>query len=101
MKKINLNIKYPPSEPCSCEICRNYCLRPGWWSVEQAKQVIESGYLKRMMIEISPERDFGVLSPAFRGCEGGIALQKFSTNGCNFFIDGLCELHTTGLIPLE
>jgi len=101
MKRVDLYIKYPPSEPCSCEICRSYCVRPGWWTVEQAKKVINSGYSKRMMIEVSPEGDFGVLSPAFKGCEGGIALQKFSKNGCNFYTDGLCELHTTGLIPLE
>lgn len=102
MKKIDFNIKYPPSEPCSCEICRSYCLRPGWWTVEQAKQAINEGYADRMMIEVSPERDFGVLSPAFKGCESGIALQQFAKNGCNFFTDdGLCELHATGLIPLE
>ena len=101
MKKTDYNMKYPPSEPCNCEICKSYCLRPGWWTVEQAKQVINSKYSKRMMIEVSPERDFGVLSPAFKGCEGGIALQIFSQNGCNFFVDGLCELHATGLMPLE
>jgi len=101
MKKRDLFIKYPPSEPCSCEICRSYCLRPGWWTVEQAKEVINSGYSNRMMVEVSPERDFGVLSPAFKGCERGIALQKFSKNGCNFYKDGLCELHPIGLLPLE
>jgi len=76
-------------------------MRPGWWTVEQAKQVINLGYSQRMMIEVSPERDFGVLSPAFKGCEGGIALQKFSKNDCNFYTDGLCELHAIGLLPLE
>ena len=102
MKKRDLFIKYPPSEPCSCEICRNYCARPGWWTVEQAKNVINSGYASRIMVEVSPERDFGVLSPAFKGCEGGVALQQFARNGCNFFTDGgLCELHSIGLIPLE
>ena len=54
-----------------------------------------------MMIEVSPERDFGVLSPAFRGCEGGIALQEFSKSGCNFYTNGLCALHSVGLLPLE
>jgi len=103
MKKKDLFILYPPSEPCSCGICKNYCVRPGWWTVGQAKEVIKSGYSDRMMIEVSPERDFGVLSPAFKGCEGAIALQEFSKNGCNFHnsTDGLCELHATGLLPLE
>jgi len=100
MKKTPLHIKYPPSEPCGCEVCRNYCARPGWWTVEQAKKAM-AGYADRMMVEVSPELDFGVLSPAFRGCEGGVALQNFAKNGCNFFRDGLCELHPTGLLPLE
>ena len=101
MKKKDLFLLYPPSEPCSCEICRNYCIRPGWWTVAQAKEAINAGYEKRMMTEVSPERDFGVLSPAFNGCEGGIALQQYAKNGCNFYKNGLCELHATGLLPLE
>ena len=100
-RKAPLPIKYPPSEPCGCEICKSYCIRPGWWTVAQAKDAINAGYEKRMMIEVSPERDFGVLAPAFKGCEGGIALQQYSKNGCNFHKDGLCELHATGLLPLE
>ena len=99
--KRSLSVKYPPSEPCSCEVCKNYCKRPGWWTVSQAKDAIAKGVGSRMMVEVSPEREFGVLSPAFKGCEGGIALQEFSANGCCFFTDGLCELHSVGLLPLE
>lgn len=54
-----------------------------------------------MMLEISPEMTFGVLSPAFKGCEGSYALQEYANNGCNFLKDGLCELHGTGYEPLE
>jgi hypothetical protein len=54
-----------------------------------------------MMLEISPERDFGVLAPAFRGNELKYALQIFSGNGCTFFQNGLCELFGTGFQPLE
>ena len=54
-----------------------------------------------MMLEISPERDFGVLSPAFKGNEGGYALQVFSKNGCTFLNDEHCELFGTGVQPLE
>jgi len=53
------------------------------------------------MLEIAPELTFGVLSPAFRGCEGGIALQQYAQNGCCFLSDSLCELHGTGFMPLE
>lgn len=54
-----------------------------------------------MMLEISPDINFGVLSPAFRGCEGNFALQEYANNGCNFLEKGLCELHGTGYEPLE
>ena len=44
---------------------------------------------------------FGVLSPAFKGNEINYAMQKYSGEGCTFLKDGLCELFTTGLQPLE
>lgn len=97
----SLKEKYPPSEPCSCEICRSYCRRPGWWTVEEARQAIGAGYGNRMMLEIAPDMTFGVLSPAFKGCERNYALQAYANNGCNFLKHGLCELHGTGFEPLE
>lgn len=54
-----------------------------------------------MMLEISPEMTFGVVSPAFGGCEGNFALHQYAKNGCNFYKNGLCELHGTGYEPLE
>ena len=97
----NLNEKYPPSEPCSCEICTAYCRRPGWWTLEEAGKAIEAGYGPRMMFEVSPDRRFGVLSPAFKGNEGNYAFQEYSKNGCTFLKNGLCELFGTGHQPLE
>lgn len=96
-----MNHMFPPSAPCSCDVCKSYCIRPGWWTVEEAENAIHSGYAWRMMVEISPEKTFGVLSPAFKGNEGNYALQLFAKNGCTFFIDGLCELFTTKNQPLE
>ena len=93
--------KYPPSDPCSCEICVGYCQRPGWWTVDQAAQAIEAGYAHRMMLELAPELTFAVLSPAFRGCEGAIATNEFAENGCNFLKADRCELYGTGHQPLE
>jgi hypothetical protein len=93
--------KYPPSPSCGCEVCRSFCARPGWWTVREAASAMAAGYANRMMLEVSPERDFGVLSPAFQGCEGDFAIQEFSDRGCNFLVGGLCELHGTGLQPLE
>lgn len=92
---------YPPSEPCSCEICRDYCIRPGWWTVEEATKAMNKGYARRMMLEISPELTFGVLAPAFKGCEQNFALQPYAKNGCTFLRNERCELFGTGIQPLE
>lgn len=100
-KPHSLYERYPPSEPCRCDVCKSYCRRPGWWTVTEAKQAIDAGYGLRMMLEMAPDFTYGVLSPAFRGCEANFALQEFAECGCNFLCDGLCELHHTGLQPLE
>ena len=92
---------FPPSEGCTCSICCEYCKRPGWWTVEQAELAISKGYAERMMMEISPQFDFAVLSPAFHGCEGFIATKEGYISGCNFLKNGLCELHDTDILPLE
>ncbi len=97
----NLARKYPPSQPCGCEICLRYCTRPGWWVVKEAASALNAGYAKRMMLEISPERTFGVLSPSFKGCEGSFAVQRYADQACTFLKDNLCELHGTGFQPLE
>ena len=98
---IDLAKRFPPSRPCTCEVCVAFCSRPGWWTVREAAAAIEAGYAYRMMLEISPEFTFGVLSPAFSGCEGKFAIQEFAKNGCNFLSNSRCELFRTGVQPLE
>jgi hypothetical protein len=98
---MNLYRKFPPSEPCSCDICTGYCQRPGWWTPYEAQKAIGAGYGNRMMLEVSPDKTFSVLSPAFRGNEVNFAFQTYSGNGCTFLHNGLCELFGTGLQPLE
>lgn len=93
--------KYPPSNPCACEICRSYCVRPGWWTPPQALLALEAGLGPRMMLEVAPEKTFAVLAPAFRQAEGGFALQEFSKNGCTFLNGTACELHGSAWQPLE
>ena len=100
-RKLTLSEKYPPSPPCSCEICRSYCKRPGWWTVEEAARAIEAGYGRRIMLEMAPGFKFGVLSPAFKGCEALFAFNEFASNGCTFLVDDKCELHGIGYQPLE
>ncbi len=99
--KKKLSEEFPPSRPCSCEVCLAYCRRPGWWTVEEADRAIDGGYADRMMLEMSPDFSFGVVSPAFRGCEGRFALEVFSSQGCTFLKNDRCELFGTGHQPLE
>lgn len=101
MTHTELVMKYPPSEGCSCNICCGFCRRPGWWSIEQARGAMQKGYSRRMMMEISPEFTFAVLSPAFKGNEGGIAQKTKAYSLCTFLQNGRCELHNTDLFPLE
>ncbi len=100
-RKRSLEEKYPSSEPCSCSICLSYCRRPGWWTVQEASRAIEAGYATRMMLEMSPDRSFGVLSPAFVGCEMDFAASQCASAGCTFLKNERCELHGSGLMPLE
>ena len=101
MASPKLNKLYPPSEPCSCDVCLSYCVRPGWWTVEEANRAIDLGYAEKMMLEVSPEMTFGVLSPAFKGGEMNFALQEFSANKCTFLENNLCGLFNSGVQPLE
>jgi hypothetical protein len=96
-----LQKRYPPSESCTCPTCVSFCKRPGWWTVEEASRAIDSGLADRMMLEVSPDHHFGVLSPAFKGNECNYALQTYARNGCTFLSGGLCELFNTGNQPLE
>jgi hypothetical protein len=54
-----------------------------------------------MMLEMSPDFSFGVLSPAFKGCERKFAYNEYASAGCTFFVDDKCALHGTGHQPLE
>lgn len=100
-RKRSLAERFPPSEPCTCEICVGYCQRPGWWTVEEAARALDAGYAGRMMLEMAPDRSFGVLAPAFRGNEVDFARQQFAGNGCTFLKDERCALFGSGFQPLE
>ncbi len=94
--------QFPPSRPCTCEVCVSFCARPGWWTMEEAARAIEAGYAGRMMLEMAPDNSFGVLSPAFKGSEVNFALDRFKANGCTFLThEQRCELFGTGHTPLE
>ena len=97
----NLFDRYPPSESCTCNKCVSFCIRPGWWTVDEAARAIIGGYSNRMMLEVSPQKDFAVLAPAFKGNECNYALQLYSNQGCTFLHNNRCELFGTGIMPLE
>jgi hypothetical protein len=40
---LTLQQKYPPSPPCDCDVCRAFCRRPGWWTIGQARDAMDSG----------------------------------------------------------
>lgn len=91
---------FPPSASCHFDV-RQSCQRTGWWTVEEAQRAMKNGLSLRMMLDVSPDLSYGVLSPAYRGCEGNVALNSLKKNGCAFDADGSCRLHNTGLQPLE
>jgi hypothetical protein len=96
-----LEERYPPSPPCACDVCVSYCQRPGWWTVAEAAAAVAAGLGPRMMLEMAPDRSFAVLSPAFAGNEVDFALERFRARGCTFLRDRRCDLHGSGLQPLE
>ena len=60
-----------------------------------------AGYGGRMMLEMGPANAFAVLSPAFRGAEQDFATNLHANRGCTFLADDRCQLHGTGVQPLE
>ena len=92
---------FPPSEPCTCDICQFFCMRPGWWLVEEAHEAIKNEYANRMMLEFSTDLSFAVLSPAFKGNEAYFALQYFSKTGCTFFSENRCTIFLSKYQPIE
>ncbi len=100
-QKRSLSERYRPSQPCSCGTCVAYCMRPGWWTVGEAEAAFAAGLANRMMLEMAPDLSFGVLAPAFKGCEGRFSQQDGWGRGCTFLQQGLCELFGSGYSPLE
>ncbi len=57
----DLHEKFPPSEPCTCEVCTSYCKRPGWWTVKEARMALESG-LAPVKCHLEIENDWNTLA---------------------------------------
>ena len=71
-------------------------------SIESVRDRSHLGYFQNAnCLMMSPDFTFGVLSPAFKGCESQFADYGFIALGCTFLQNNLCELFGTGLQPLE
>jgi len=79
-RRRSLPERYPPSEPAPAT-CAWPTGAAGWWTVEQADRALDA--------RVRPAHDAGdgagddvrVLSPAFRGCEGGFAENRYARPG--------------------
>lgn len=90
---------------CSCDICSKMCTRPCWGTPEEIQKIIDAGLGHRLNKDFyghSDRDDVNILGPALKGYEGKhCAMIPKSPEGCTFWKNGLCELHTLGLKPIE
>lgn len=80
---MKLKEKHQPSQPCSCDICKSYCLRPGWWTVEETEKAIENGLSSRIMnvcLHLKAIDDFQIKCSAYNmGKMGKLFVMIFAT----------------------
>ena len=87
---------------CSCHKCRTMCARSTCVPTpEQARELIRRGYGARLATYEFRLGGPKLVAPAPRGREGARGLPDTLQGACTFYRDGLCELHTLGLKPLE
>lgn len=99
IKKLNM---FPVQ--CDCEKCSLMCRCPCCGSVEDFEKIIAAGYADRLMFDDLPSScDAGpILKPALKGHEGkGAPWGTGSERGCTFWKEGKCELHESGLKPIQ
>ena len=92
---------------CSCNTCKGMCMRPCWPTPAEAQKLIKAGHGARLMMDWweggGPNgSNIEILAPASSGYEGGTAPYSANSSACNFQnAEGLCELHDSGLKPVE
>jgi len=92
-----------PSE-CNCTKCQQMCHAPCCGSVDDFEKLIDGGYANRLMFDDLPSSSDGgdILKPALKGYEGKQApWETASIKGCTFWKKGKCELHKSGLKPIQ
>lgn len=93
-KEIGMKVLFSQSV-CSCQVCKDMCKNPCIPVPEEAEKLIQAGYgsrlTNRLVFDSRTYEDVEILVPANPGFEG-----------CTFrTLDGLCELHSLDLKPLE
>lgn len=81
---------------CKCTTCKLMCKQsPCFSTPEEAVKLIQAGYQNRLAISIYADQETGEHFPAVTG-------HFTKENGCVFQDEyGYCELHGTGLKPME
>ena len=75
------------------------CHAPCCGTPEDFKKLIDAGYAERLMYDNLPGGSH-MLKPSLKGYEGKMSpWHVLSSDGCTFWVNGLCELHSTGLKP--
>jgi len=86
---------------CSCEKCSKMCHAPCCGTPDDMQKLIDAGYGERLMYDDLPGGEY-MIKPALKGFEGeGAPWEVASKAGCTFWKDGKCELHESGLKPLQ
>ncbi len=89
-----------PTE-CDCARCSKMCHSPCCGIPEDFEVLINNGYASRLMLDDWPDGET-MLKPALKGYEGEIApWETGTTEGCTFWKEGKCELHSLGLKPIQ
>lgn len=91
---------------CSCQVCKDMCKNPCIPVPEEAEKLIQSGYgarlTNRLVFDSRTYEDVEILVPSNPGSEGLIDAPFEAGKSCTFrTLDGLCELHSLDLKPLE
>lgn len=88
---------------CNCSSCQSMCLNPCWPLPQEAIALIEAGYGDRLETDTHEEYENGetVLSVRVLAPRTKVGKKNGNYLVCTFFTEGKCELHDTGLKPVE
>lgn len=82
---------------CSCELCQKQCKVPCLGTPDDILRLLEAGYRDKLSVSYWMVGLLLGKLPARVPMVQAIQTEQ----GCVFFKDGLCELHSTGLKPTE